>query len=59
MIFDVGDFRHWFVTLWKTATPRATGRGERTLDDILVDAAIESGAELREGFAVIGLRLRQ
>ena len=53
MIFDLGAF-----ALRGTPPPAADGTAEayaprrRVLDKILVDAAVEAGAELREGFSV-------
>jgi flavin-dependent dehydrogenase len=53
MIFDVGDFPLLVHDLVEDGVAWAYGPRRTTLDKILVDAAVESGAELREGFTVL------
>jgi flavin-dependent dehydrogenase len=52
MIFDVGDFPLLVRDLVEDGMAWAYGPRRTTLDKILVDAAVECGAELREGFTV-------
>jgi flavin-dependent dehydrogenase len=52
MILDVGDFPLLVRDLVEDGVAWGYGPRRTTLDKILVDAAVESGAELREGFAV-------
>ncbi len=52
MIFDLGDFPLLVHDLVEDGVAWAYGPRRTTLDKILVDAAVESGAELREGFTV-------
>jgi flavin-dependent dehydrogenase len=52
MIFDVGDFPLLVRDLVEDGMAWAYGPRRTTLDKILVDAAVDCGAELREGFMV-------
>jgi flavin-dependent dehydrogenase len=52
MIFDAGDFPLLVRDLVEDGVAWGYGPRRTTLDKILVDAAVESGAELREGFTV-------
>ena len=52
MIFDVGDFPLLARNLVEDDVAWGYGPRRTTLDKILVDAAVESGAELREAFTV-------
>ncbi len=52
MIFDMGDFPLLVRDLVEDGVAWGYGPRRTTLDKILVDAAVESGAELREGFTV-------
>jgi flavin-dependent dehydrogenase len=52
MLFDWGDFPLLAGDLVENGVAWAFGPRRTTLDKILVDAAVESGAELREGFNV-------
>jgi flavin-dependent dehydrogenase len=52
MVFDVGDFPLFARDLVEAGVAWGYGPRRTTLDKILVDAAVESGAQLREGFTV-------
>lgn len=52
MVFDVGDFPLVARDLVEDGVAWGYGPRRVTLDKILADAAVESGAELREAFAV-------
>jgi flavin-dependent dehydrogenase len=52
MIFDIGDFPLLARNLVEDGVAWGYGPRRTTLDKILVDAAVDSGAELREGFTV-------
>src|SRR5436190_5037335 len=52
MVFDVGDFPLVARNLVEDGVAWGYGPRRITLDKILADAAVESGAELREAFAV-------
>ena len=54
MIFDLGDFPLVARNLVENDVAWGYGPRRRTLDKILIDAAVDSGAELREGFTVDG-----
>jgi len=51
-VFDVGDFPLIARNVVQDGVPWGYGPRRATLDKILVDAAVESGAELRERFHV-------
>jgi flavin-dependent dehydrogenase len=53
-IFDAGDFPLRARDLTEDGMPWAFGPRRTTLDTVLVDAAVASGVELREAFAVTG-----
>ena len=52
MIFDLGDFPLLARNLVEDGVAWGYGPRRTTLDKILVDTAVEGGAELREGFSV-------
>jgi len=52
---DFGDFPLSGELAWRDGAPPAVGPRRTVLDSILVNAAVEAGAELREGFAVTDL----
>ena len=52
MVIDVGDFPLRVGNLIEDGLPWGYGPRRTTLDKILIDAAIESGVEFREGIAV-------
>jgi len=52
MIFDLGDFPLLARNLVEDGLAWGYGPRRTTLDKILVDAAVNSGAELREGYIV-------
>ncbi len=52
MVFDIGDFPLLARNLVENGVAWGYGPRRATLDKILVDAAVESGAELRDGFTV-------
>jgi flavin-dependent dehydrogenase len=52
MLFDVGDFPLVSRNLVQDGVAWGYGPRRTTLDKILIDAAVESGAEFREGFNV-------
>ncbi|HZM93595.1 MAG TPA: FAD-dependent monooxygenase [Vicinamibacterales bacterium] len=52
MLFDAGDFPLIARNLVEDGLPWGYGPRRTTLDKILVDAAAESGAEVRQGFNV-------
>ena len=52
IVFDAGDFPLAVHDLIENGVPWGCGPRRFTLDKILVDAAVESGAELREAFTV-------
>ena len=52
VVHDVGDFPLCVQDLVEDGVPWGYGPRRTTLDRILIDAAVESGAELRQGFAV-------
>lgn len=52
MLVDIGDFPLVTHNLIEDGVAWGYGPRRATLDKILVDAAVESGAELREGFSV-------
>lgn len=55
MTMDIGDFPLTGTDLSVDGVPVAIGPRRSTLDRILVDAAVEAGAELRVGFSVEAL----
>jgi flavin-dependent dehydrogenase len=54
----VGDFPLRVHNLIEDGVAWGYGPRRTTLDKILVDAAVESGAELREGFSVVDYLFR-
>ena len=54
MVIDLGDFPLRVGNVIEDGLPWGYGPRPPTLDQILIDAAIESGAEFRPGWALVG-----